>query len=85
MKDLIKMFQEKKREKNNKQKSNEISFAYLEDIKDVRERLENVRSRYALALDEDLVESLIYEERSLLSRYEYLLKQSKSLGIKAIQ
>ena len=56
---------------------------FFEDIQEVQNRLDSVNSRYDLTSDNDLVESLIYEQRSLESRYQYLIKTAKEKGIKS--
>ena len=56
---------------------------FFKDIQEVQNRLDSVNSRYDLTSDNDLVESLIYEQRSLESRYQYLIKTAKEKGIKS--
>lgn len=53
----------------------------IDDISDVKMRLDSAHCRFDYALEEDLVESIIYEIESLESRYGYLLKQAKTRGI----
>lgn len=65
-----------KRTKQNQDKE------FFDDIHEVQNRLDSVKSRYNLASDTDLVDSLIFEEKSLVSRYEYLIKTAKDKGIK---
>lgn len=56
---------------------------FFKDIQEVQNRLDSVNSRYDLTSDNDLVESLIYEQRALESRYHYLIKTAKEKGIKS--
>ncbi len=53
----------------------------LNEIDDVKFKLNSVQDRFKMAVDEDLIDSLIYEEIALISRYEYLIKESKKLNI----
>lgn len=55
----------------------------IADINEVKERLISVESRYNITMDEDLLESLIFEENALKARYEYLIKVAKMKGIKS--
>ena len=48
-------------------------------IKEVKEKLAIVSEHYNIAEDNDLVEALIYEEKSLKARYDYLIKQCKTV------
>ncbi len=53
----------------------------IDDISDIKMKLNSAHSRFDYALDDELVESTIYEIESLESRYGYLLKQAKTRGI----
>ena len=66
-----------------KRKQENEDKEFFDDITEVQHRLDSVKSRYDLASDTDLVDSLIYEEKALLSRYEYLIKTAKDKGIKS--
>ena len=50
-------------------------------IGDIKMKLDSARCRFDYALDEELVESTIYELESLESRYSYLLKQARMRGL----
>ena len=53
----------------------------INDISDVKMKLASAHCRFDYALEEELVESTIYEIESLESRYGYLLKQAKMRGV----
>lgn len=53
----------------------------IEDIADVRLKLQSAQCRFDYALDDEMVDATIYEIESLESRYGYLLKQAKSRGV----
>ena len=53
----------------------------IADISEEKMKLDSAHCRFDYALDEDLVESPIYETESLESRYGYLLKQAKVRGV----
>ena len=55
--------------------------ALLEQMDDVCLRLKSARCRFDNALDEELVEAAIYELDALESRYAYLLRRAKQLGV----
>lgn len=55
----------------------------MEDLSDVKMKLDSAHCRFEYALEEDLVDSTIFEIESLETRYSYLLKQAKSLGFSA--
>ena len=53
----------------------------LEEIEDVRIRIDEVGRRFNLFSDGDLIESVIFEERALRARYAYLLRLAKASGV----
>lgn len=53
----------------------------MDDIADVQLQLKSAHCRFEHALDDEMVESTIYEIESLESRYGYLLKQARARGI----
>lgn len=75
---IIKRFINPKTENNNIEQNKN----FIDDIEEIKKRLDAVHQRYNLTSDNDLLDSLIYEEKSLLSRYEYLIKTAKQKGIK---
>ena len=81
-KNIVEKIAKIKDDKNSIKENELLYISYYDDMKTVKNRLESVRSRFDLATDEDIVDALIFEEKSLLAHYEYLIKKSKSLGIK---
>lgn len=75
-------FAKKISDKQTKRKKQNQDKEFFDDILEVENRLDSVQSRYNLTSDNDLVDSLIYEEISLKSRYGYLIKTAKDKGIK---
>lgn len=53
----------------------------LEDFEYVTERLERIRESYDMTAEPELVESLIYEERAMQSRLDYLIRSAKERNI----
>ena len=49
------------------------------EIRDVLTKLETTYNVFNMTDDESLIEAVIYEQNSLLSRYEYLLSRVRSL------
>lgn len=58
-----------------------MEYDLLREIDDVKLRLESVHSRFDYVVEEDLVDSCIYEIESLESRYQYLLRQAKQKNL----
>lgn len=56
--------------------------ALVEEIAAISDLIANNEQRFNMATDEQLIEAMIYEQRSLQSRYAYLLKLAKENGIK---
>lgn len=54
----------------------------LADIEAVSAQLEAVGQKYNLTNDEDLIDSLIYQELALKARYSYLLRQAREKNIR---
>ena len=56
-----------------------------EDIKTemyiLYEKLKKHEQEFNMADDDDLIEALIYEEKALKSRFSFLMKQARELGI----
>ncbi len=59
-------------------KPEEQTDATREAIREVCRQLENVRARFEMENDSDLIEACIYEMESLRARYRYLLRQAKA-------
>lgn len=53
----------------------------MEDIEYVTERLERIRESYDMTAEPELVESLIYEEKAMQSRFDYLIRSAKERNI----
>jgi hypothetical protein len=60
----------------------EFSRQLLEDIHEVCKKRKNLILRYSQTDDKDLIESIIYEELALKSKYCYLVKIAKSNAVK---
>lgn len=56
--------------------------ALVEEIAAISDLIASNEQRFNMATDEQLIEAMIYEQRSLQSRYAYLLKLAKESGIK---
>ena len=54
----------------------------LEDIGFVSERLERIRESFDMTAEPELVDALIYEEKALRSRFDYLIRVAKEKNIK---
>ena len=55
----------------------------LEEIGILKDRLEKLDILFNLAETPEETESLIYEEKAVMLRYSYILREAKKLGIKA--
>ncbi len=53
----------------------------LSEIADVSRKLENIRNRFNFEIEYDMIESCIFEERALLSRYRHLLNVAREKGV----
>lgn len=54
----------------------------LEDLEYVTERLERIRESYDMTDQPEMVESLIYEEKAMKARFDYLIRIAKERNIK---
>ena len=54
-------------------------------IRDTSKRLESAYSRFENEVNEDLLDSIIYEIQSLKALYRYLLKRAKDCGIECAE
>ena len=59
-------------------KNEKIKQELKQEIIDVQNKLLQIREKYNLAQDDLIIESLIYEEKSLLKKYEFLIKEIKN-------
>lgn len=55
----------------------------LEEIGLLRDRLERLDILFNMAETPEETESLIYEEKAVMIRYSYVLREAKKLGITA--
>ncbi len=51
------------------------------ELKNIRERLLVLENQYNNCADEDLLESCIYEQKSLLCRYRFLYREALKEGV----
>ena len=74
----MKLFQ-----KNDPQTQEEKEFRrqLLEDLDHVSLRLEQIRESYDMTSEPELVDALIYEEKALKSRFDYLIRIAKEKNI----
>ena len=61
---------------------NEMRKHILEDIEFVSQRLERIRESYDMTSEPELVDALIYEEKAMRSRFDYLIRIAKENNIK---
>ncbi len=66
---------------NYKEEHSTDEMQILNEIADVTKKLENVKNKFDYAVESDVIDSLIYQELSLHSRYSYLIKLAKQKGI----
>lgn len=55
----------------------------LEEIGILRDRLKKLDILFNMAETPEETESLIYEEKAVMLRYSYILREAKKLGIRA--
>ena len=55
----------------------------LEELVYLRDRLEKLNILFNMAETDDETESLIYEEKAVMLRYSYIVREAKKLGITA--
>ncbi len=55
----------------------------LTEIAYLRDRLEKLNMLFNMAETDDETESLIYEEKAVMLRYSYVIREAKKLGITA--
>ncbi|MCH5348299.1 MAG: DUF2508 family protein [Oscillospiraceae bacterium] len=67
---------------NTSQEEDDFRRQLLEDINFVSERLERIRESYDMTAEPELVDALIYEEKALRSRFDYLIRIAKEKNIK---
>ena len=60
----------------------EMRKRLLEDIDFVSRRLESIREAFDMTSEPELVDALIYEEKAMRSRFDYLIRIAKEKNIK---
>ena len=70
-----------KKEDRSELEEQEFRRQLLEDLDFVSERLERIRESYDMTSEPELVEALIYEEKALRSRFDYLIRTAKEKNI----
>lgn len=61
------------------------SDSLVKQIRDTSQKLESAYSRFENEVNEDLLDSIIYEIQSLKALYRYLLKRAKESGIECAE
>lgn len=54
----------------------------IEELETIKNRIDANETMFNLASEEEIIDAMIYEQKSLHSRYAYLLKVAKEKGIK---
>lgn len=75
------LFAEKKDSRAEKENT-DFKNRLLEDLEYVTERLERIRESYDMTDQPEMVESLIYEEKAMKARFDYLIRLAKERNIK---
>ena len=75
---MIKLFNKTDRAE---QEENEFRRQLLEDLDYVSNRLERIQESYNMTAEPELVDALIYEEKALRSRFDYLIRIAKEKNI----
>lgn len=70
-----------KKKDPDRQDEQEFRRQLLDDLDFVSERLERIRESYDMTAEPELVEALIYEEKALRSRFDYLIRTAKEKNI----
>ena len=71
----------KKEEKSEQEEEKDFRRQLLDDLDFVSERLERIRESYDMTAEPELVDALIYEEKALRSRFDYLIRVAKEKNI----
>lgn len=69
-------------EKKENNEDADFKSRLLEDLEYVTERLERIRESYDMTDQPEMVESLIYEEKAMKARFDYLIRIAKERNIK---
>lgn len=65
-----------------KDKADREQAEIIEELEFIQNRIDANETMFNLASDEEIIDAMIYEQKSLHSRYAYLLKIAKEKGIK---
>jgi hypothetical protein len=65
----------------NKRSKADTNNNLLEEIENVKMRLDTAASHFESQSDPDLIEASIYEMKSLSARYRYLMREAKRTGV----
>lgn len=76
---MLKIFERKAAETKEEA---EFRDQLLDDLDFVSDRLERIRESYDMTAEPELVDSLIYEEKAMKSKYDYLIRVAKENNIK---
>ena len=63
------------------QAEQEFRQQLLADLDFVSQRIERIRESYDMTAEPELVDALIYEEKALQSRFDYLIRTAKEKNI----
>ncbi len=74
----MKLFEEKR----NRAEEDDLKERILDDLEYVTNRLERIRESYDMTSEPEMVESLIYEEKAMKARFDYLIRIAKERNIK---
>lgn len=69
-------------EKKESREDTDFKKRLLEDLEYVTNRLERIRECYDMTAEPEMVESLIYEEKAMQARFDYLIRVAKERNIK---
>lgn len=69
-------------EKKESMEDTDFKNRLLEDLEYVTERLDRIRESYDMTSEPEMVESLIYEEKAMKARFDYLIRVAKERNIK---
>lgn len=65
-----------------KDKADREQSEIIEELEGIKNRIDANEAMFNLASDDEMIDAMIYEQKSLHSRYAYLLKVAKEKGIK---
>lgn len=65
-----------------KDKADREQTEIIEELEAIKGRIDANEAMFNLAFDAEMIDAMIYEQKSLHSRFAYLLKVAKEKGIK---